>query len=66
MAGKEITKEVDRKLKAYAYDLFGCMKGSEDYPFHTWEEQLEELREVYADDGISDRFLDFASGDTEK
>lgn len=37
------------------------MKYDHDYPFSTWEEQFEELKEVYADGGISDEFIDFAT-----
>lgn len=65
MTVKEITKDVERKLKVYAHVLFRCMAGDEDYPFYSMEEQLNELREVYATGGISDRFIAFAIGEGE-
>lgn len=63
MSKKILTKEYERKLKGYSYNLFNDMKYDRDYPFSTWEEQFEELKEVYADGGISDEFIDFASND---
>jgi hypothetical protein len=62
-AKKILTKEIERKLKGFAYNLFDDMQYDKDYPFHTWEEQFEELKEAFANGEISEDFLDFVSGE---